>query len=57
MGTLIEVKHKGIEGTARVPRKALKTMTGWEPVDQKLAKEVAAERKAAKAEPDTSQEG
>lgn len=31
--SLIDVKHKGIEGTARVPERALKHMPGWEPVE------------------------
>ncbi len=33
MSTFIEVKHEGVEGTAKVPASALKHMPGWEPVD------------------------
>lgn len=37
MTTFIEVKHKGVEGTARVPESALKHMPGWEPVEAPAA--------------------
>jgi hypothetical protein len=45
MSDLIEVKHEGIDGTARVPRRALKHMDGWKPVDPKVAKDLAAAEK------------
>ena len=32
MTDFIEVRHKGVEGTARVPASALKHMEGWERV-------------------------
>lgn len=31
---MVTVKHDGIEGTARVPKTALKQMKGWEVVDE-----------------------
>lgn len=33
MTDFIEVKHDGVDGTAKVPTSALKHMPGWERVD------------------------
>lgn len=34
MTDMVEVKHEGIEGTAKVPRTALPHMKGWTVVDE-----------------------
>lgn len=56
---LIEVEHAGVEGTARMPASALKTMAGWKPVRKAAAttapvRKTAAKKAAAKKTADSA---
>lgn len=55
---LIEVEHAGVEGTARMPASALKTMTGWKPVRKAATtapvRKTAAKKAAAKKTADSA---